>query len=69
MPTLGQLKAEPGSYFYSMDRDELIEKMRGRIATCRNLARTADPKTAEALRRLADEGQRDLDRLLADRSG
>ena len=52
-----------------MDRDELIEKMRGRIATCRNLARTADPKTAEALRRLADEGQRDLDGLLADRSG
>ena len=52
-----------------MDREELIEKMRGRIATCRNLAGTADPKKAEALRRLADEGQRDLDRLLADRSG
>lgn len=51
-----------------MDREELIEKIRGRIATCRNLAAAAaDPKTARGLRELAEDGQRDLDRLIAER--
>lgn len=44
-----------------------MEKMRGRIALCRNLAAsTGDPKTAEALRQIADEGLRDLEKLEAE---
>jgi len=50
----------------AMDQQQIAEKMRSRIALCRNLAEsTSDPKTAEALRQIADEGQRDLDRLLS----
>jgi len=50
-----------------MDRLELIEKMRDRIAVCRNLAAsTGDPATAAALRQIADEGQRDLEKLQAE---
>lgn len=49
-----------------MDRDELLEKMRGRVTLCRNLAAsTGDPETAKALRALADEGERDIQRLEA----
>ncbi len=48
-----------------MDREQIAEKMRSRITLCRNLADTThDPETAKALRQIADEGQRDLDRLL-----
>jgi len=47
-----------------MDRQELIAKMRTRIILCRNLANsTSDARTAAALRQIADEGQRDLDKL------
>ena len=50
-----------------MDRLELIEKMRGRIALCRNLAAlTGDPQTADALRQIANEGQCDLEKLEAE---
>jgi len=50
-----------------MDREELIEKMRGRVAVCRNLAATVgDPRTAEVLRKMADEGERDLRKLEAE---
>jgi hypothetical protein len=47
-----------------MERQQLIAKMRQRIATCRNLAAsTGDPATAAELRKMADEGERDLRRL------
>ena len=50
-----------------MERDELADKMRQRIKLCRNLANsTTDPATAAALHQIADEGQRDLDRLLSE---
>ena len=50
-----------------MDREQLAEKMRSRITLCRNLADTThDPATARALREIADEGERDLGRLLGD---
>jgi len=47
-----------------------MEKMRGRIAFCRNLAATVgDPRTAAALRQMADEGERDLKALEAESGG
>ena len=50
-----------------MDRDELIKKMRGRIDMCRRLATsTTDPKTAQTLRLMAEEGERDLGQLEAE---
>ena len=52
-----------------MDRMDLIEKMRGRVLLCRNLANaTSDPETAAALRRIADEGERDLEKLIAEKT-
>jgi hypothetical protein len=47
-----------------MDRDELIRKIRGRIARCRELARFVnDPTAKQALQQMADEGEADLRRL------
>ena len=43
---------------------ELIAKMRGRIDQCRRLAKsTTDPRAAEILRQMADEGEADLKKL------
>jgi hypothetical protein len=48
-----------------MERDELIAKMRARVAQCRRLAEaTTDPRTANILRGMADEGDADIKRLL-----
>ena len=48
-----------------MDHQQLAENIRSRIALCRNLADTThDPQTARALRDIADEGERDLAKLL-----
>jgi hypothetical protein len=45
---------------------ELAAKMRGRIDQCRRLAKsTTDPRAAEILRQMADEGEADLKKLLA----
>jgi hypothetical protein len=53
----------------SMGHDELIAKMRGRIAMCRRLAETTtDARTAETLRQMADEGERDVARLAAEKT-
>lgn len=47
-----------------MEREELIAKMRARVMLCRNLAAsTSDPKTADALRKIAEEGERDILKL------
>ncbi|HEY0706659.1 MAG TPA: hypothetical protein VGG33_07680 [Polyangia bacterium] len=52
-----------------MDRDELITKMRGRIEMCRRLAKsTNDARTATILRQMADEGERDLNQLIAEKN-
>ncbi len=52
-----------------MEREEIIRKISGRVEMCRRLARsTTDQQTAEALRQIADEGEADLRRLLAERS-
>ena len=51
-----------------MERDELIKKMRARVEQCRRLARsTTDDRTAEVLRQIADEGEADIARLLAEK--
>ncbi len=50
-----------------MERDELIRKMRGRVEQCRRLARsTTDQQTADILNKMADEGEADIARLLAE---
>jgi len=49
-----------------MDTDQLIQKMRGRVNQCRRLARsTTDEHTARVLNQMADEGEADIARLLA----
>lgn len=49
-----------------MEQDELIRKMRGRVEQCRRLARsTTDERTADILNQMADEGEADIQRLLA----
>ncbi len=48
--------------------ENLIEKMRARVAQCRRLAsHTTDESTARILRDMADEGEADLRRLEAER--
>lgn len=48
-----------------MERDELIAKMRSRVAMCRRLADgTTDEKVAKTLRAMAEEGEADIARLL-----
>jgi len=48
-------------------RDELIGKMRSRVERCRRLARsTTDQQTATVLNQMADEGDADIARLLAE---
>jgi hypothetical protein len=50
-----------------MDRDQLIAKMRGRIEMCRRLAKsTLDKNVAVTLNQMADEGEADIARLLAE---
>ena len=52
-----------------MDRDELIAKMKARVAKCRQLAdSTTDARTAKILRTMADEGDADIARLLAEQN-
>ena len=52
-----------------MDRDELIAKMKARVAQCRQLAAgTTDSRTAKILRTMADEGEADIARLQAERT-
>jgi hypothetical protein len=50
--------------------DDLIKKMRGRIDQCRRLAAsTTDQKAARILLQMADEGEADVRRLIAERDG
>ncbi len=47
--------------------EELAGKMRGRIEQCRRLAKTTtDARAAQILRQMADEGEADLQKLLAE---
>jgi len=49
-----------------MNQEELIARMRGRVALCRRLAiLTTDHHTADALIAMANEGETDVERLLA----
>ena len=49
-----------------MNQTELIKRIRGRIELCRRLALdTTDPLTADALIQIANEGEEDLQRLVA----
>ena len=49
-----------------MKQAELIKRIRGRIDLCRRLAiETIDPHTADALIQMANEGEEDVQRLLA----
>lgn len=50
-----------------MERDEIVKKMRGRVETCRRLAKsTSDQRTVDILNQMADEGEADIKRLLAE---
>ena len=50
-----------------MDREELIAKMRVRVAQCRQLAQaTTDTRVATTLLGMAEEGEADIARLLAE---
>jgi hypothetical protein len=54
-------------YLRHMDNDELIKKMRGRVEQCRRLARsTTDAYTSAVLTQMADDGEADIQRLLAE---
>jgi hypothetical protein len=47
--------------------DDLIRKMRARVETCRRLAGSVmDERAARTLREMADEGEADIERLLAE---
>jgi len=49
---------------------EVIKNMRARIDQCRRLAKYInDPRTTEALLRMAEEGEADLKRLEAEEAG
>jgi hypothetical protein len=48
--------------------DDPLENMRQRIERCRRLAKYVnDPRTTEALIQMAEQGEIDLARLMADR--
>jgi len=50
-----------------MENAEIIAKMRGRVEQCRRLARsTTDDHTRMVLNQMADEGEADIARLLAE---
>lgn len=50
-----------------VERDELISKMMSRVERCRRLAQsTTDGQTATVLDQMADEGEADIARLLAE---
>jgi hypothetical protein len=52
-----------------MEKTELIAKMRGRVAQCRRLAQsTTDPRTANILNGMTEEGEADIERLLRENS-
>ena len=49
--------------------DDPLDHMRERIKRCRRLAQYVnDPRTTEALLQMAEEGERDLQRLLEERA-
>ncbi|WP_394443023.1 hypothetical protein ACGGKE_16070 (plasmid) [Sphingobium naphthae] len=51
-----------------MEQSELLRRMWGRVDLCRRLAiTTTDPHTANALIQMANEGDADIRRLMADR--
>lgn len=50
------------------ETDQLIANMRARIEMCRRLAKSIRDKEAiEMLRKMADEGEADMKRLVAER--
>lgn len=50
-----------------MELNELAAKMKARVQKCRRLAEsTTDARTAKILRAMADEGEADIARLLAE---
>ena len=47
-----------------MRRTEIVTNIRGRMALCRRLSQTtSDPWTANALKKVVEEGERDISRL------
>ncbi|KRB82880.1 hypothetical protein ASE00_12810 [Sphingomonas sp. Root710] len=50
-----------------METEELLAKMRGRVEQCRRLARAiTDQKAVDVLNQMADEGEADIARLIAE---
>ena len=48
---------------------DLLKRMRERVAQCRRMAEhMTDPQTIAILRQMAEEGEADLKRLLAERA-
>lgn len=51
-----------------MSDDDPLKRMRARIEQCRRLAgHVSDPQTVAILRQMAEDGEADLKRLLAER--
>jgi len=51
-------------------KNDPLDHMRGRIEQCRRLAKMiTDPQAVEVLLSMAEEGERDLERLLQEREG
>lgn len=50
-----------------LETGDLIAMMRARVEKCRRLARSiTDARTIEALNEMADEGEADIERLIAE---
>jgi hypothetical protein len=57
----------PSSEFSADGKASVIANMRARVAQCRRLAQYInDPRTTEALLKMAQEGEADIQRLEAD---
>jgi len=50
--------------------DDVVKRMKARVAQCRRLAGTiTDPRAAQILRQMAEEGEADIKRLEAAERG
>lgn len=61
--SLGGNGGEPSLFFCPM-ADEVLKRMKARVAQCRRLAEaTTDARAAKILRQMADEGEADIKRI------
>lgn len=52
------------SLFFGLMADDVLKRMKARVAQCRRLAdATTDERAAKILRQMADEGEADIKRI------